>query len=60
MRGPEHIAGLARAGEVIRPPAGRDQRCSGEAAPTFAFPEEPSLAAAGKLHRSLPKGRNFH
>ena len=60
MRGPEHIAGLARAEEVMRPPAVRDQRCSGEAAPTFAFPEEPSLAAAGKLHRSLPKGRNFH
>ena len=60
MRGPEHIAGLARADEVRRPPAARGKRCPGEDAPTFAFADAPPAAAAGKLHRSLPKGRNFH
>ena len=48
MRGPEPIAGLARADAVTRPPAARGKRCPGEDAPTFAFADEPPAAAAGQ------------
>jgi error-prone DNA polymerase len=55
--GPEHIKGLAHADEVGCPKS-RDRHVPAGDAPTFAFPDEPPAAA--KLHRSLPKGRNFH